>query len=379
MASVAVAGSVAQRPQRGGHAWVFLNYLLGLRRLGHEVFFVDRLTSEMTGAKGQDVRRSAQAGWLDQVMATIGFDEDYFLLVDGPADEQAGTRGLLLDRLRRTDLLIDVNGFLGDAELLDAPQVTAFLDIDPSIQQMWEALGLAELFAGHDLHFTVGTNVGRRPCPVPTCGISWIPTFPPVVMEEWPVAGRGEAFTTVASWRGPYGPIEYRGETYGLRVHEFRSLAGLPGQMEDPVAVALDIDPEDQADSDALRKASWQLLDPFEVAGDPSSYREFIQGSRAEISIAKNVYVRSRCGWFSDRSACYLASGKPVLAQDTGYSENLPTGRGLIPFADLDEAIAGAREIHQDWPRHSRAAREIAAEHFDSDKVLEGMLDVAGI
>jgi glycosyltransferase involved in cell wall biosynthesis len=379
MALVAVAGSVAQRPRRGGHAWVFLNYLLGLRKLGHEVFFVDRLTTEMVGAEEQDVHRSPQAGWLDQMMATIGFDNDYFLLVDGPASKPASTRDHLLDRLRRTDLLINVNGFLRDAELLDAPEVTAFLDIDPSIQQMWEALGLAELFAGHDLHFTVGANIGRQSCQVPTCGISWIPTLPPVVMEEWPVAGRGEAFTTVASWRGPYGPIEYRGESYGLRVHEFRQLTDLPGQMEDPVAIALDIDPEDQADSDLLRDARWRLLDPFEVAGDPTSYREFIEGSKAELSIAKNVYVRSRCGWFSDRSACYLASGRPVLAQDTGYSENLPTDGGLIPFANLDEAIAGAREIHQDWPKHSRAAREIAGEHFDSNKVLERMLNVAGI
>jgi hypothetical protein len=312
-------------------------------------------------------------------MATIGFDNDYFLLVDGPASDPVSTRDLLLDRLRRTDLLINVNGFLRDAELLDAPEVTAFLDIDPSIQQMWETLELAELFVGHDLHFTVGANIGRQSCPVPTCGISWIPTYPPVVMEEWPVAGRGQAFTTVASWRGPYGTIEYRGQTYGLRVHEFRRLTELPEEMEDPVAIALDIDPEDQADSDALRDASWQLLDPFEVAGDPTSYREFIQGSKAELSIAKNVYVRSQCGWFSDRSACYLASGRPVLAQDTGYSENLPTGWGLIPFANLDEAVAGAKEIHQDWPKHSMAAREIAGEHFDSNKVLDRMLNVAGI
>jgi hypothetical protein len=379
MARVAVAGSVAQRPRRGGHAWVFLNYLLGLRKLGHEAFFIDRLTSEMVGVEGEDIRRSAQARWLDDTMATIGFDSDYFLLFDEPASASAGTRDLLLERLRRTDLLIDVNGFLGDDELLAAPEVTAFLDIDPSIQQMWEALELTELFAGHDLYFTVGTNIGRQSCSVPTCGVSWIPTFPPVVIEEWPVTGRGQALTSVASWRGPYGTIEYRGQTYGLRVHEFRRLTGLPEQIEDPVAIALDIDPEDQADSDALRNASWQLLDPFEVAGNPASYREFIQGSKAELSIAKNVYVRSRCGWFSDRSACYLASGRPVLAQDTGYSENLPTDAGLIPFTTLDEAVAGARKIHQDWPTHSKAAREIAGEHFDSNKVLGRMLDVAGI
>jgi hypothetical protein len=378
MASVAVAGSVAQRPGVGGHAWVFLNYLLGLRKLGHEVLFIDRLTPEMV-EPGVDVRRSAQAQWLDRVMAANGLGDSYRLLVDDAREEGSGERGALLEYLRSTDLLIDVNGFLGDEELLAAPEVAAFLDVDPAIQQMWEALGLAELFAGHDLHFTVGENIGRPACEVPTCGLDWIATRPPVVLEEWPQVGAGRGFTTVASWRGPYGTIEYEGETYGLRVHEFRGLIGIAGKVEDDLAIALDIDAGDRADAEALREAGWRLLDPVEVAGDPEAYRSFIQGSSAELSIAKNVYVRSRCGWFSDRSACYLASGRPVLAQDTGYARNLPTGRGLLSFAELDEAVEGVESIRQDWSGHSRAAREIAAEYFDSDPILRRMLDAAGI
>jgi hypothetical protein len=378
MASVAVAGSVAQRPGVGGHAWVFLNYLLGLRKLGHDVVFIDRLTPEMV-EPGIDIHRSPQARWLHCVMAANDLDGSYRLLIEGTAEKNSDERGALLECLRRTDLLIDVNGFLGDAELLAAPEVTAFLDIDPAIQQMWESLGLADLFSGHDLHFTVGENIGRPSCGVPTCGLDWTATRPPIVLEEWPQVGEGWGFTTVASWRGPYGTIEYRGETFGLRVHEFRGLIGMAGKVEDDLAIALDIDADDQADAEALREAGWQLLDPVEVAGDPEAYRSFIQGSRAELSIAKNVYVRSRCGWFSDRSACYLASGRPVLAQDTGYPKNLPTGEGLLSFAELDEAVEGVESIRQNWSGHSRAAREIAAEYFDSNMILRRMLDAAGI
>jgi hypothetical protein len=378
MASLAVAGSVAQRPGVGGHAWVFLSYLLGLHKLGHEVVFIDRLTPEMV-EPGVDIRRSPQAQWLDRVMAAHGFGDSYRLLLDDGTEDSSGERDALLGCLRSTDLLIDVNGFLGDAELLAAPEVTAFLDIDPAIQQMWEVLGLADLFGGHDLHFTVGENIGQPSCEVPTCGLDWIATRPPVVLEEWPQVGEGRALTTVASWRGPYGTIEYEGETYGLRVHEFRGLIGIAGKVEDDLAMALDIDADDRADAEALREAGWRLLDPVEVAGTPEAYRSFIQGSSAELSIAKNVYVRSRCGWFSDRSACYLASGRPVLAQDTGYAENLPTGKGLLSFTELDEAVEGVESIRHDWPGHSRAAREIAAEYFDSNLILKRMLDAAGI
>jgi hypothetical protein len=380
MASLAVAGSIAQRPRRGGHAWVFLNYLLGLRRLGHEVLFVDRLDPGMLAdaPSAESAAGSPQARWLHEVMAGAGLAGDYVLLT--PGEEDPAARARLLDRLRQTDLLIDVNGFLGDAELLAAPARTAFLDIDPAIQQMWVDLGLADhLFGGHDLHFTFGENIGKPACAVPTCGLRWLPTRPPVVLDEWPAAGAGTGFTSVASWRGPYGSIEYGGETFGLRVHEFRRFLGLPERIESEWAVALDVDEADRADVAALTRAGWNLLDPDEVAGEPRAYRSFIQGSAAEISISKNVYVRSACGWFSDRSACYLASGRPVLAQETGFSQALPTGEGLVSFEDLGGAVAGAGEIRANWGRHSRAARALACEYFDSDEVLGRMLDDAGL
>lgn len=379
MASVVLAGSVAQRPGRGGHAQVFLSYLSGLDRLGHDVFFLDRLSPEMLDGVGQvDLARSRQAQWLESVMSTAGFGDRFLLLTEGDSGSQEA-HAAALARLRTADMLINVNGFLRDERLLGAPALCAFLDIDPAIQQMWEALGLASSFEGHDLHFTVGENIGAGSCVVPTCEVEWTATRPPVVLDEWEVQSAGRAFTSVASWRGPYGPIEYLGETYGLRVHELRDFAPLASRVKPELAIALDIDPEDSADAKLLQSAGWVLLDPFDVAADPAAYRSFVQCSLAELSVAKNVYVRSQCGWFSDRSACYLASGRPVVAQDTGFRENLPVGEGLLPFTTSEEAAAAIEEVHGNWKAHSMAARALAAECFDSAMVLRKMLDVAGI
>jgi hypothetical protein len=183
----------------------------------------------------------------------------------------------------------------------------------------------------------------------------------------------------VATWRGPYDAVEYRGEIYGLRVHEFRPLLALAGRVDECLCIALDIDPADEADVAALDENGWRVADPIAVAGRPEAYRTFIQASKAEISVAKGVYVGTKCGWFSDRSACYLAGGRPVVAQDTGFSEHLPTGRGLMAFRTIDEAANAIEEVSRDWQAHSKAARAIAEEYFDARVVLQRILDVAGI
>jgi hypothetical protein len=229
---------------------------------------------------------------------------------------------------------------------------------------------------------TVGERIGEPDCAIPTCGIEWIPTKPPVDLGEWPRSGADahtERFTSVASWRGPFGPLEYRGRTYGLRVHEFRRFLALPSLTEAGFEVALDIDDAEVDDRRRLDEAGWTLADPLAAAGDPWRYRHFVQSSWAELMIAKNLYVDARSGWFSDRSACYLASGRPVLAQDTGLDGLVPRGEGLITYRTLDEAVAGVEEISGDYKRHRRAAREIAEEHFAAERVLPRLLDRLGI
>ncbi|HVD41644.1 MAG TPA: hypothetical protein VNC16_11675 [Solirubrobacterales bacterium] len=365
-----VAGALAQRPGYGGHAWALLNYLLGFRALGHDVLFLDRLEA---GIVPSDAARDRCAGWLLDVMEGAGLADSYCLLREG---ETVGlSRPAAIERVRGSELLLNVMGFLDDEELLAASPRNVFLDIDPGFGQMWRELGLADPFAGHDAFVTVGEKIGDPDCLIPTCGLEWISSPHPVPLEEWPAVAGGTRFTSVGSWRGPYDPVEYEGRRFGLRAHELRKLVQLPSLVDPELELALEIDLADSGDIEALRENGWNLVDPAEVAADPVGYRHYIQGSGAELMVAKGIYVETRGGWFSERSIAYLASGKPVVALDTGFSERYPTGEGLIAFDDLDGARAGIEAVHADWERHSRAAREIAAEHFEAKKVLGRLLE----
>jgi hypothetical protein len=372
---VVVGGALAQRPGYGGHAWALLNYLLGFRALGHEVLFLDRLTPEMAPSAAA---RERCVGWLAELMEAAGLEDSYSLSLGG--GETVGiSRAAAIERVRDSVLLLDVMGFVEDEEVLAASPRNVFLDIDPGFGQMWKELGLHDAFAGHDAFVTVGEKVGDPDCLVPTCGIEWVTSPHPIVLEEWPVAAGGTRFTSVGSWRGPYDAVEYEGRRFGLRAHELRKLIRLPSLVEAELELALEIDPADAADLEALKENGWALADPALAAGDPAAYRRYIQGSRGELMVAKEMYVATRSGWFSERSVAYLASGKPVLAQDTGFSERYPSGEGLLAFADLESAREGIEAICGDWERHSRAARAIAAEHFEAKKVLGRLLEeVAG-
>ncbi|HEV2728233.1 MAG TPA: hypothetical protein VGV34_08050, partial [Solirubrobacterales bacterium] len=181
--------------------------------------------------------------------------------------------------------------------------------------------------------------------------------------------------TSVGSWRGPFEPIEFRGERYGLRAHQLRRFARLPSATEVPLELALDIDAADHGDEELLREGGWRLVPPAQVAATPDDYRRYVQNSRGEVGVAKDIYVRSRGGWLSDRSLCYLASGKPVLAQATGFELEVETGTGLLAFAEPEEAMAGLEEVERAYDRHSAAARELARERFGSDRVLGELLE----
>jgi glycosyltransferase involved in cell wall biosynthesis len=372
---VVVGGALAQRPGNGGHAWALLNYLLGFRALGHEVLFLDRLAPEMAPSPAARMRC---VSWLVELMEGAGLASSYSLFLGG--DETVGLdREAAIEQVRDSIILLDVMGFVEDEEVLAASSRNVFLDIDPGFGQMWKELGLHDAYAGHDAFVTVGEKIGEPDCLVPTCGIEWVTSPHPIVLEEWPLAAGGSRFSSVGSWRGPYDPVEYEGRRFGLRAHELRKLIRLPSLVEPELELALEIDPADAADLEALREHGWVLVDPAEAAGDPDAYRRFIQGSQAELMVAKEMYVEARSGWFSERSIAYLASGKPVLAQDTGFAERYPCGEGLLAFDDLDGAREGIERICADPERHSRAAREIAAEHFEAKKVLGRLLEkVAG-
>jgi hypothetical protein len=366
---VVVAGALAQKPTYGGHAWVFLQYLLGFRRLGFDVLFLDRLEPDM--AIDDDVGLAH----VRHVLEPFGLGDNFAIFCDRGSRTLGLTREAVVERTRSSVLLLNVMGFLVDEEILAAAPRRVFFDIDPGFSQMWRELGMADVISGHDLFLTLGENIGLPECAVPTCGLDWITTRQPIVLDEWPTASSRGPFTTVGAWRGPFAPIEYGGRTYGLRVHEFRRFAALPRITGQAFEIALDIDAGEVRDIELLGANGWALVDPGQATQDPAAYRAFIQHSDAEFAVAKNMYVQARTGWFSDRSACYLASAKPVLFQDTGLAGLYPVGEGLLIFDTLEDAISGVEAISGDYPRHARAAREIAEDLFDSRKVLSGLLD----
>ena len=376
---VVIGGALAQRSGRGGHAWVFLQYLLGFRRLGFEVLFLDRLEPEMCVDDRGDrvaVGSSANLAYLADVMRRFDLDDNWHLFYDTGHAVVNGTRKGALRALRDADFFLNVMGYIDEPTLLEAARLPVFLDIDPGFSQHWQSLGQATSISGHRAYVTVGSNVGDDTCTVPTCGVEWLVTRPPVVLEAWPVADGGKrSFTSVVTWRGPFDPIETAGRRLGVRAHSFRPLMTLPTVTGLPFELALDIDDADEPERLRLEDNGWQLVDPKVVASQPHSYEAYVQGSAAEIGVAKDLYVATASGWFSDRSACFLASGKPVLAQDTGFAKRLPTGRGLVSYTTLDEAAAGALSIWQDYRAHATAARDLAQEFFDSDRVLTELIE----
>jgi hypothetical protein len=371
---IVIAGSVAQKAHNAGHTWQFLQYLLGFERLGWDVLLLDSLEhAEDPAAEG------ARIAYVEQTMREHDLDGAWTIAL--PGGRHAGLpRGEALRFVRDADLLLNVMGFCGDEELLGAARRRVFLDTDPGFPQMWHDLGLADVFAGHDAHVTIGERIGEPDCEIPTCGLDWITTPQPVVLDAWPRARAPprRPFTSVASWRGAYGPVDYAGKTYGLRVHEFRRFARLPELTGRAFELALAIHAAEAPDLALLRDTGWSLVDPGDVATTPAGYRAFIAESAAELMIAKGMYVQSRSGWFSERSICYLASGRPVVAQDTGLGDLYPLGSGLLAFESLDEAAACVESIALGYGRHAAAARAIAEERFDSDRVLGRLLERVG-
>jgi hypothetical protein len=278
--------------------------------------------------------------------------------------------------------LVNISGHLRMPAPIEAFRRRVMVDIDPGFTQFWYEAGLPGAnVEGHDLYFTIGELIGTPECSIPTGGIEWLPVKPPVVLEDWrSVDPSGlDRFTTIASWRGPFGPIEHGGRRYGLKVHEFRKLIDLPRRSSESFEIALDIHPADSQDLDALRAHGWRIVDPRAVAGDPDAFHTYVQASGAEFSVAQGVYVDTNSGWFSDRTARYLASGRPALVQDTGFSRTLPVGDGLVVFGSLDQAVAGAADIPARYAEHCEAARRVAEDHFDARRVLARFCEEASI
>jgi hypothetical protein len=359
--SIVVAGALASKPENGGEAWVRLSWARGLRRLGHDVFFTEHAPA--ASARARD--------WFAAVTDELGFRDTSELVVDEASEA-------LRERAATADLLVDISGNLSAAPVFESFRRRAYVDLDPGFTQVWNHEGLpGARLDRHHVHFTVGENVGRRGCPLPTGGFAWRPVRQPIVLADWPTAADADRsrLTTVATWRTPFGRVAYGGRGYGLKLDEFRRFAPVATAVTQTLEVALAIDESDAADRELLVRNGWAVVPAHVASSTPRAFQRYVRASGGEFSVAQGVYVETRCGWFSDRSVRYLASGRPVLVQDTGAS--VPTGEGVVTFRTPADAVAGAATLAADYDRHCLSARRLAEEYFDSDTVLARFLEDA--
>src|SRR5436309_1009858 len=300
------------------------------------------------------------------------------------AVEQKYGRRAAAERTRATlhdaDLVVNLGGVNRVARARCPRAVFVYVDLDPAYTQLRlheRDLLLRAMVEAHDVHFTLGENIGAAGCRIPAAGIAWRPIRQPVVADLWtPLADvEGAAYTTIGKWDSAGRDLTLGDEvfTWRKRTEWFRFL-DLPRRTGARFRVAADVasTPDDLR---RLQDAGWEVVDPLPVSRDPDTYREFIRRSRGEFTVAKDVNIRLASGWFSDRSACYLAAGRPVVNQDTGFDRVLPTGAGLFSFRTMDDILAAFEAINSDYDRHCRAALDIAREYFDAGKVLGALLD----
>lgn len=377
---IVVLGYVVRGPL-GGLAWHHLQYVAGLRALGHDVYFVedsDDYPSCYDPARGVvDVDPAYGLRFAARAFERLGLGERW-CYYDAHAARWAGP---LAPRAREVcesaELLLNLSGVNPLRPWTERTPARAFVDTDPAFTQIRHLTDASArtLAAAHNSFFTFAENVARTDCLVPADGFAWQPTRQPVHLDAWPVSlgPRAESWTTVMQWDS-YRACEHEGRRYGMKSDSFAAFVELPARAGPVFEIALGSEGAPRA---MLRARGWRLLDPLAVTRETTTYQDFIRASKAEWSVAKHGYVAARSGWFSERSAAYLASGRPVLTQQTGFSDWLETGAGLLPFETLDDVLAGMEEIDRDYERHCRAARELAEGFFDARKVLTNLIERA--
>ena len=373
----------------GGVTWDYLQYPLGLAAMGHDVYYIEdtRLWPIYQRSAGDVPDCSPNVEHLSAAMRTFGLSERWSY-----RDEASGRFfGLPASRvaelLRTADVLLNVSCAtpLRD-DYLQIP-VRVLIDSDPMFTQIQAhndegftpgAGVMRAAVQSHTHHFTFGEAIGKPDCRIPTGDVTWRPTRQPVCLDRWiqsPMPQRDiAAFTTVMNWSAARA-LRWDDEDWGQKNVEFESVFGLPSRFRArPLALAIGQTGGNAVPLARLQVAGWRLLNPNTIAGTLQAYQQFISESFGEFSVAKEAYVKGMTGWFSCRSACYLAAGRPVVTQDTGWSGIIASGEGLLPFTDLDSAVAALERVVADPARHSARARDVAEEYFDSRTVLQTLL-----
>ncbi len=375
---------VGQYPM-AGVAWQAVHYLLGFQALGWDVYYV-----EDSGAPPFDPTAGGVTGECDyavryvaDVMGRVGLG-DRWVYLDMMHNQVHGLGRTRLDELYRSAAaIVNLCGATEPRAEHKQGATLIYVETDPVYEQLRIANGeqtALEFLAHHDVLFTYGENLGQPDCPVPLGPFDWKTTRPPVVMGCWsaPADPAARYFTTVASFGNKGKDVTWRGETYQWSKHgNFLRFLDLPQHTRQPFQMAMK--PQQPEVEARVRAAGWNLIDPEPTSRDLDGYRTFIQGSRGEFTVAKDIYVRPRSGWFSDRSVCYLAAGRPVVTQDTAFGKFVPTGSGLFAYSTMDEAVDALARIDADYAAHSAGARRVAAEGFGAEPVLRRFLADAGL
>jgi hypothetical protein len=372
----------------GGITWDYIQYPLGFAALGHDVYYIEdtRLWPIYQRDSAEQMSCAANVDHLARVMTAFGM-ADRWAYRDEVTGQCFGMSQSALDDLCRTaDVFVNIScsTFLRD-EYRSIPR-RVLIDSDPMFTQIQYATqmgftagetGIRGLVAGHTHHFTFGENIGAPDCRIPDTGVQWRATRQPICLEHWPVTplprNADAAFTTVMNWTAGK-PLLHDGESWGQKDVEFLRLLDAPRRVRAPLAVAVGQTTGAPFPAELATRAGWRVLDPDVSVPDWATYRGFIQASLGEFSVAKEAYVKARTGWFSCRSACYLASGRPVVTQDTAWTRHIPSGRGLIGFVTPDDAAAGLDNVLSDPVGHAESARTIAEEFFDAPRVLGDLL-----
>jgi hypothetical protein len=387
---IIVTGLIATYPL-GGVSWDYVQYVKGFHLLGHEVYYLEDTGQWVYNPQLRTFTDdcSFNLHYLEEVLTFVGPEMTRRWSFRNPTGEYFGLTEREMERVcDQADLFLNVSGCCWLRERYRGCNKKVYLDSDPLYTQYkLEAVrsGTAtpdqaysvDLILKHDLFFTFAENIGASSCRVPLCGLAWQKTRQPIVLEDWPFTFTPEArpFTTVMSWKTDVTPPSLAGETYGGKDVEFMKFIDLPSRVLAPLQVAL----SGTAPLDQLQRHGWQVVDAYDKSCTMNAYHNYLCSSRGEWSIAKNAYVASRSGWFSTRSAAYLALGKPVVVQDTGFRQYYPTGEGLFSFTTLDEAVTAIASIESNYRYHCDAARTIAEHEFAAETVLTRLLHDTGV
>ena len=378
---VAVLGYVVRGPM-GGMSWHHLNYVAGFAAMGHDVAFIeigdDYASCYDPSRNCLDTDPSFGLAYADSAFARLGLSERW-AYYDTIANEWRGPMAGSAARFcASADLVVNVSGVNPLDPWFGATSSRVLIDTDPAFTQIRHLTDRTARAAAlvHTAFFSFGENIPAGTANVPDDGVPWQATRQPIALQHWPAtpAPADGKFTTVMQWES-YPPREHAGRFYGMKSQSFAEFAELPRATGSVFNIALGGKNLPHA---MLEAKGWQFCVPHEVARDPSAYQEFIRGSKAEFGLAKHGYVTSRCGWFSERSACYLATGRPVIAHDTGFGDWLRgVGRGVLPFSTVDQAKAAIEAVNRDYAAQCRAAREIAETYFAAEHVLGELIERA--